>query len=338
MKDNLVDAVIIGNTAYDVNTYLNRAGLKEKTVINNGGACLYSLIPASLYNKIGVVTRIGSDFNKSLFQKINIDDLGLKVVDGETTRFIHKYLDKDGQIRTFKAEANDECMIRIEDIPNEYLSAKYIHVCTNFPDIQLEIVKYLKANSSAKISIDTHEAYVNDPKVLEAFNLADIAFIDKEFTNLHNCNAEIKIFKLGKIGCRFISKEKDFIAKAPKCNYVVDKTGAGDTVTGVFLALKSLGKSDEETLDLAVKVATESIKDYGVEHLLQIKKDNYKEELIKFRKILNNFDENNIKNIRESMLNENSDKKVYTMVNESYSTTINIKEESRKKCVKSLLK
>lgn len=104
---------------------------------------------------------------------------------------------------------------------------------------------------------------------METFNLVDIAFIDKEFKNLYNCNAKIKIFKLGKEGCKYVSSEKEFISKAPICDYVVDKTGAGDTVTGVFLAQKSLGIGDEESLDMAVKVATESIKDYGVEHLLK---------------------------------------------------------------------
>ena len=39
-------------------------------------------------------------------------------------------------------------------------------------------------------------------------------------------------------------------------------------MAGVFLAQKSLGKTDAESLNLAVKIATESIKDYGVEHLL----------------------------------------------------------------------
>lgn len=63
----LVNAVIIGNTAFDVNTFLNRDGLKEKVVINKGGACLYSLIPASIYSKIGVVTRVGTDFDMDLF-------------------------------------------------------------------------------------------------------------------------------------------------------------------------------------------------------------------------------------------------------------------------------
>ena len=89
------------------------------------------------------------------------------MIDGPSTRFIHTYLSLDGQTRTFKKEVNEECMIKVEDIPKEYLEANYIHVCTNFPDIQLELVKYLKNNSNAKISIDTHEAYVDDPKVLE---------------------------------------------------------------------------------------------------------------------------------------------------------------------------
>lgn len=270
-KETVVNAVIIGNTAFDVNTFLNRDGLKEKTIINKGGACLYSVIPASLFNKVGVVTRVGTDFDLDLFENLNIDTLGLKKINGKSTRFIHTYLTADGQKRTFKADVNNDCIIKIEDIPKEYLNAKYIHVCTNFPDNQLEIIKYLKENSNAKISVDTLEDYVDNPKVLEVFNLADIAFIDKEFTNLYDCNAEIKIFKLGKEGCRFVSSEKEFIATTTICNNVVDKTGAGDVVTGVFLAQKSLGKSDEESLNLAVKVATESIKAYGVEHLLNSK-------------------------------------------------------------------
>lgn len=58
-----VNAVIIGNCAFDVNTFLDRDGEKEKVVVNNGGACLYSLIPASIFSNVGVVTRIGNDFD-----------------------------------------------------------------------------------------------------------------------------------------------------------------------------------------------------------------------------------------------------------------------------------
>jgi len=42
----------------------------------------------------------------------------------------------------------------------------------------------------------------------------------------------------------------------------------------VFCALKSIGVDDEEALQTAVNVATDSIKDYGMFHL--IKKSNIK--------------------------------------------------------------
>ena len=60
--------------------------------------------------------------------------------------------------------------------------------------------------------------------------------------------------------------------QAPYCDFVVDKTGAGDCVTGVFCALKSIGVDDEKALQTAVNYATESIKDYGMFHV--IKKSN----------------------------------------------------------------
>lgn len=266
-----VNAVIVGNCAYDVNTFFNRDGIDKKVITNRGGACLYSAIPGSIFNRIGIVTRVGSDFDYDLFKRLNIDDEGIIKVDGKSNKFIHTYLSEDGQTRTFEGDVNEDCMIKVDDIPDSYLEADYIHVCTNFPDIQLETVKYLKKHSKAKISIDTHEAYVDDPKVLESFNLVDIAFIDKEYKNLHNCEAPVKIFKMGKSGCKYVSEEKEFVVGAPICDFVVDKTGAGDCVTGVYLALKSLGKTDEEALEVACRAATESIKDYGVEHLLDKK-------------------------------------------------------------------
>lgn len=268
MQNLNVNCVIIGNTAFDINTFLARDNEDKKVVVNKGGACLYSLIPASIYTKVGTVTRIGEDFDKEFIEKLNIDKSGIKYVSGNVTKFLHTYLDEDGQERTFDAIVNDNTLIEESDIPKEYLNAKYIHVCTNFPDTQLKIIKYLKENSNAIVSVDTHEAYFEDPKILEVFNLADIAFIDKEFKNLFNCNAKIKIFKLGKKGCKYVSPEKEFSVQAPKCDFVVDKTGAGDCVTGVFLALKSLNYSDEEALQEAVNTATKSIKNYGMEHLL----------------------------------------------------------------------
>lgn len=266
---NKIDVVIVGNIAYDINTFPNREKGKDKVVINNGGAGYYSLIPASLYTKTGIVARIGNDFDiKNIINK-NIDLSGLKVINNyPTTKFHHTYLSQDGQTRTFKPEVYDECMIKLEDFPKKYFEAKYIHIATNFPNVQKEFIKLIRKNSNAIISIDTHEAYIETDEQLikEIFDEVDIAFIDKEFTSLLNCKAPIKIIKKGKEGCQFKSSDLIFESKTLNTT-VIDKTGAGDVVTGVFLANMALTDNPKFSLDEAVKIATESIKDYGVDFL-----------------------------------------------------------------------
>ena len=271
---NKIDFVVVGNLSFDYNYFPNR---EEKQVMNLGGATLYSGIPASLFVKVGIAANVGEDYDLSIFDNLNFDTRGIKQVEGKTTVFTQEFQSEDGQQRIFKEYINPNTYLKPEDIPKEYLNAKYIHICTNYPDIQLELVKYLRKNTNAVLSIDTLEDYYYDEKqfkkIKESFDLNDIAFIDKKFDKLFNCNAPIKIIKLGKDGCKYISKEKQFEIKAPICNYVVDKTGAGDCVTGVFGALKTLNYSDEDALQIAVNIATESIKDHGMFHL-------YKKEFV----------------------------------------------------------
>lgn len=264
-----VDFAVVGNLSYDYNYFPNRKSNKE--VVNLGGATLYSGIPASIFTKVGIVAKVGEDYDLSFFDGLNFDISGVKIVDGKTTVFTHEFLSDDGQIRNFKEFVNPNTILKSCDIPLEYLNAKYIHVCTNYPDTQYELVKYLKENSNAILSIDTLEDYYYDEKyfdtIKKSFDLVDIAFIDKEFVKLFDCNSSVKIIKLGKDGCKYISNNKEFIVSAPTCDFVVDKTGAGDCVTGVFTSLKSLNYSDEDALQIAVYIATESIKDHGMFHL-----------------------------------------------------------------------
>jgi sugar/nucleoside kinase (ribokinase family) len=267
-----LDFVVVGNISYDYNYFPNRDNEELKEVMNYGGATIYSGIPASLFTKVGISAKVGEDYDLSVLDKYNLDLTGVKHVPGKTTMFKQVFTSDDGQLRDFSEFVNENTVLRPEDIPKEYLDAKYIHICTNYPDAQYELVKYLKENSNAVLSIDTLEDYYYDETkydiIKASFDLVDIAFIDKEFEKLFDCAAKIKIIKLGKEGCKYISPEKTFTVNAPHCDFVVDKTGAGDCVTGVFCALKSIGKSDEEALQTAVNVATESIKDYGMLHLV----------------------------------------------------------------------
>ena len=265
--------VVIGNISYDYNYFPNRDNEELKEVMNYGGATIYSGIPASIFTTVGVAAKVGEDYDINVLKEYNLDLSGVKVIEGKTTVFKQVFTSEDGQLRDFSEFVNPNTVLKPNDIPDDYLDAKYIHICTNYPEAQYELVKYLKEKSKAVLSIDTLEDYYYDDKQFEfikkSFDLVDIAFIYKEFKRLFDCNAKIKIIKLGKRGCKYISSNKTFSVNAPICDYVVDKTGAGDCVTGVFCALKSIGVEDEEALQTAVNIATKSIKDYGMLHLVK---------------------------------------------------------------------
>ena len=267
---NDVNVVIVGNIAFDVNTFPKRNKGKDKIVINKGGAGYYSLIPSSLFTKTGIVARVGNDFDISTLDSNNIDLTGLKVVSNSpTTKFHHTYMTSDGQSRTFKPEIYEETLITLEDFPKEYYNAHYIHIATNFPYMQKQFIDMIRKNSKAIISIDTHEAYMEKESdfIREIFDSVDIAFIDKEYTKLLDCRAPVKIIKEGKNGCKYKYGNKTFLAETQE-KKVIDKTGAGDVVAGVFLAMMAKTDNPVKSLKTAVKVATESIGDYGVDFLI----------------------------------------------------------------------
>lgn len=269
MDENSIDVVIVGNIAHDINTFPRRDHGSDLVVSNNGGAGYYSLIPASLFVKTGIVARVGNDFDLDKLKSDNIDLTGLKVIDDfPTTKFHHTYMSDDGQTRTFMPEVYDEVMINTSDFPEQYFKAKYIHIATNFPYMQKEFIDMIRRKSDAIISIDTHEAYMEKESdfIKEIFDSVDIAFIDKEYTKLLDCKAPIKIIKMGKDGCKYIDKSKSFIVKAEE-NEVIDKTGAGDVVTGVFISMMAKTNNPEASLREAVRIATDSIQDYGVDFL-----------------------------------------------------------------------
>ena len=142
-------------------------------------------------------------------------------------------------------------------------------VATNFPYMQKQFIDMIRKNSKAIISIDTHEAYMEEEAefIKEIFDSVDIAFIDKEYIQLLDCKAPVKIIKMGKKGCKYQYKDKCFIAETEE-RKVIDKTGAGDVVTGVFLSMMSKTQDPVQSLKTAVNVATKSIGDYGVDFLI----------------------------------------------------------------------
>lgn len=268
------DLIIVGNIALDINTFPGRDNSADLIVTNIGGAGYYSLLPASLFSsRVGLVARVGCDFPANKIGELGVDLSGFKVIDqSKTTRFYHTYLTADGQQRTFRPEFAPDTLIRPDDFPVEYYRSKFIHIATNFPFTQIEFIEILRKNTDAKLSIDTHEAYLGDYRqdVFRAFDLVDIAFIDRHEEELiQACKAPTKIIKRGKDGITYLSKTNKYDWPAIPCD-VVDKTGAGDVLAGVFLTLQARGWNLQESAQKAVEVASASVRDYGVEFLSRL--------------------------------------------------------------------
>lgn len=270
-----MDIVVIGDTAKDINIFKGRTqkdSYEEDTkVVNNGGACFYSSVGASIFCNCGVVTKIGEDFDINNYRTFGIDVTGVSTVKGKTTRFFQTFLTKDGQEREFRAERNPETKISIQDIPLEYLNnAKYIFLSTTLPINQLQLIKDIRKVSNAKIAVDTLKEFSEQPITRQVYDNADIAFIDREFETLINSKAKTKIIKYGKVGCLYLDENNQYIFNNKRIipdDEVIDKTGAGDVLIGSFLAVLSRTNNPQIALEKANAIATESILQYGVEHL-----------------------------------------------------------------------
>lgn len=261
--ENIPNLIIIGNIAYDIIDF-NRVDSSRKNIVDLGGACIFSSVPASLFHRVGMVGKIGNDLNISELYGYNIDLSGITKLDIPSTKFYTVWNTIDGQDRTITGEVQEKMEVGANDIPKKFLSAKHFHLTTANPTKQLEIIKFLRKYSNATISADTIDDFSNSPECKEVFDNIDIAFIDKEYTNLLDCNAEIKIIKYGKKGCLYYSKNKSFPVYSHLVENVVDKTGAGDCLNGIFLNLIVNGEKEETALRIAVDMATESIKKPGI--------------------------------------------------------------------------
>ena len=270
MKENITvpKLVIVGDSAYDTNRFICEDGsYLFKT--NYGGAGTYSSVPASLFYRVGLVSNAGEDFSVDKLKKFNIDLRGFHTrKDEKTSRFYNLLKTRDGQEREIAAEYNERLTATFEDIPEEFLKANYFYISTMLPKNQKQIIEKLRNhNPNVIIGVDTFEGYANSDETREVFDLADIAFVDKEFSNLMQCKSRTKVIKLGKTGCILLDEEHKQRFDSTVIENVVDKTGAGDCLNGVFMNLIANGYSNELALKKAIEIATLSIKDFGILHI-----------------------------------------------------------------------
>jgi ribokinase len=264
MKKSEVKLVLVGDIA------LNQDITPHGEKISPGGAAYYSMVGAARFSdEVGVVGKIGSDFNPQLLNRRNIDLNGIQIESGDTCRFIlTQYPDNTRNFEAKRGVAED---VDTTIFPEAYLDAQFIHLPTQLPEHALIWQEYFQGHRG--ISVDSFEAFIKSyPELtLRMFEQADMIFINHEEYQALGLNSDAYkdkplVHKLGPGGVIYRSPNETLSIPAPKV-YPLETTGAGDVLAGAFLALLSVGWNTSDALERAVMLASTSVIDFGVEHL-----------------------------------------------------------------------
>lgn len=264
--------IAIGYTNIDINITS-----KGETILPGGAAYFVALAASRIVKKVGLVTRVGYDFDPSfLFTRVLKEGIHI-IPDKETARSIQTYhSETDLTDRDIKLEwgvAPDVCF---GDIPKSWTcSIKAIHIGTMPPKQQQKILKSLKkALPHVQVSIDTDQSFLNSEEntgvIIDNFNKSDIVFVNRvEFKKLkqHLIKHPFVIGKKDKDGAFIMKHGRKIMEIESPIVRVVDVTGAGDIFAGTFLGSQSNGESLQVCLENAIATASESVTKQGMMHL-----------------------------------------------------------------------
>lgn len=264
----------VGYTTIDTNI------THDGTVSAPGGGAYFAALSMSRQARpVGLVTRVGSDYNSSFFME-RVCGEGIRYVsDGKTAEIILKYPSTndptDREISVDLGVAKDLTGL---DIPIEWLSTlRLIHVSTMFPNQQHAILEFIRQNTNNVIlSMDT-DSYLlvddaNREVVRRNYELCDIGFVNRlEYELLAETidSLDESLVKLDAEGAVYMQQGKIIARSGARKVIPVDVTGAGDVFAGAFLSLRYLRGSVQESLDYATHLATESITQKGIKHILE---------------------------------------------------------------------
>lgn len=264
--------IVIGYTNIDVNITP-----KSKTILPGGGAYFAAIAASRYVNTVGLVTRVGYDYDTHfLLKRVLAEGVHIDATKptARSTQTYHSEVDLTD--RTISLEWGVAPDINPSDIPSDWLkSVTHIHVATMPPKQQYEFITYIRGNApEVQLSIDSDSFFFDDQikkeQIKTNYAAADLVFVNRvEYESLKEFLNTLPrvIVKQDKDGVFYLVRgKKKFGFPAPQVE-IKDATGAGDVLAGTCMALLSMGKSLEDALSEACKVASHSVEQEGVMHL-----------------------------------------------------------------------
>jgi sugar/nucleoside kinase (ribokinase family) len=266
MPDQPPRLVLIGHVGWATNE------TPSGTRVSLGGSGYAAAFAASLIlpGRVGLVAQLGPDLAEHGLPKLRIDRAGLAELPGPSATF--RITERADRSRSFWSRLGVAASPQFGTFPAAYLQASHVHLGTMPPDQQIGWLKFLRDHGlRAPVSVDTFEHFVAvEPAASrEACDLADLIFINEtEYAGLYRDNQTPKaptILKHGPRGADFISDGVTYSTPPPPPAHVVDGTGAGEILAGTYLALRARGLAEGRALDFAVRAATSSVTEFGVD-------------------------------------------------------------------------
>jgi sugar/nucleoside kinase (ribokinase family) len=258
-----VSMVVIGHAGLSV--VRNQAGRQESP--GGSGYAVAASAAALIGSRVGLVAQVGLDFDLSPLRRLAVNLEGVTRLSGPTARLCIDQLDEGN--RTFTADLGVAADVQLDSFPTAYMSASYVHLGTAPPKQQLEWLRFLRGRGCpARVSADMFEHYVAaDPGTCrEVCDQADLVFLnEQEQDGLYGSNEAKppRILKAAARGATLLADGLVYHVPAHRA-HVVDPTGGGEILAGVFLALRADGRSADEALEYAVLAATSCVEDHGV--------------------------------------------------------------------------
>jgi sugar/nucleoside kinase (ribokinase family) len=258
----MIDIVVVGHIGTDTVRTLSLYG------VSLGGAGYHAAIGALQSGaSVGIVSRVGHDYPLATVSKLGVDTAGVRSVDGSSSRFDITYMPSLSD-RVVSYELGVGEFLSIDDFPQEYLSAKFVHIATNLPRNQLSFLRTLRKTSDAILTVDCFDQFiVADPSgVAKVLRECDLYFANEDEERLIAAFAPTgkpHIVKRGASGAAFY--EGDYMkveVPAPHVQ-VVDPTGAGDIFAGAFLGYRCSGLDESSAMDAACRLAALSVQGVG---------------------------------------------------------------------------
>jgi len=254
-----------------------------------GGSATYATIAAggfSLVYPVGVVGNDFSDHGFELFEKYSASMDDIKISEGNTFRWGGRY-DKSmdnretlftdlGVFETFSPSLSNTCK-----------NSNYLFLANIHPDIQLSVMAQM--NKKSVVIVDSMNLWIETQrqKLLEVIKGCNIFLINESEAQLLSNKKDLEeagklflrlgpdkvIIKKGSKGCDFFSHNNNYTIGTYKVENVRDSTGAGDVFGGGYIAGLASGLNDINSLILGSALASICVEEFGVEGLINMKKD-----------------------------------------------------------------